>query len=113
MDFPILPAGFRFGASTAAYQIEGAVDVDGRRPSIWDTFTHEAGRIRHGETGDVAIDHYGLWESDLDHLADAGIHDYRFSFAWPRVIPTGTGQVNEAGLAFYDRLVDGLLERGI
>ncbi len=107
------PPGFRFGMSTAAYQIEGAVAEDGRGPSIWDTFSHEAGRTRDGETGDVAIDHYHRWESDLAHLADAGIHDYRFSIAWPRIVPTGTGAVNEAGLAFYDRLVDGLLERGI
>jgi len=109
----VFPPGFRFGMSTAAYQIEGAVDEDGRGPSIWDTFSHEAGRTRGGETGDVAIDHYHRWESDLAHLADAGIHDYRFSIAWPRIVPAGTGAVNEAGLAFYDRLVDGLLERGI
>ena len=108
-----LPPQFRFGMSTAAYQIEGAVAEDGRGPSIWDTFTHEAGRTRDGQTGDVAIDHYHRWESDLAHLADAGIHDYRFSIAWPRIVPAGTGAVNEAGLAFYDRLVDGLLERGI
>ena len=108
-----LPPGFRFGMSTAAYQIEGAVAEDGRGPSIWDTFAHEAGRTRDGHTGDVAIDHYHRWESDLAHLADAGIHDYRFSIAWPRIVPAGTGAVNEAGLAFYDRLVDGLLERGI
>jgi len=112
-DLPMLPPGFRFGMSTAAYQIEGAVSEDGRGPSIWDVFTHEPGRIRGGETGDVAIDHYHRWESDLDHLAGAGIHDYRFSISWSRVMPRGTGEVNEAGLAFYERLVGGLLARGI
>ena len=110
---PQLPAGFRFGMSTASYQIEGAVDEDGRGPSIWDTFTHTPGRIRNADTGDVAIDHYHRWESDLAHLAEAGIHDYRFSIAWPRIIPAGTGAVEPRGLAFYDRLVDALLERGI
>lgn len=110
---PQLPAAFRFGASTASYQIEGAVDEDGRGRSIWDTFAHTPGRTRNGETGDVAIDHYHRWEEDLAHLAEAGIHDYRFSIAWPRVVPAGTGAVNDKGLAFYDRLVDGLLERGI
>ncbi len=113
MSLPQLPAGFRFGASTASYQIEGAAQEDGRGVSIWDTFTHTPGRIRNGETGDVAIDHYHRWEADLAHLADAGMHDYRFSIAWPRIVPNGTGAVNEQGLAFYDRLVDGLLERGI
>ena len=112
-DSPILPGGFRFGMSTAAYQIEGAVGEDGRGASIWDTFSHQPGRTRDGETGDVAIDHYHRWETDLAHLADAGVHDYRFSIAWPRIVPEGTGAVNERGLAFYDRLVDGLLARGI
>ena len=112
-DLPILPAGFRFGASTASYQIEGAVDEDGRGPTIWDTFTHEPGRIRGGDTGDVAIDHYHRWEGDLDLLAELGIHDYRFSIAWSRILPQGTGAVEPRGLAFYDRLVDGLLARGI
>jgi beta-glucosidase len=112
-ELPQLPAGFRFGMSTASYQIEGAVDEDGRGRSIWDTFTHTPGRIRGGDTGDVAIDHYHRWEGDLAHLAEAGIHDYRFSIAWPRIVPDGTGAVEPRGLAFYDRLVDGLLERGI
>ena len=112
-EFPQLPSGFRFGASTASYQIEGAVAEDGRGASIWDTFVREAGRIRNGDTGDVAIDHYHRWRDDLDLLAELGIHDYRFSIAWPRIVPQGTGAVEERGLAFYDRLVDGLLERGI
>ncbi len=112
-DIPMLPSGFRFGASTASYQIEGAVHEDGRGPSIWDTFTHTPGRIRGGDTGDVAIDHYHRWEGDLDLLAELGVHDYRFSIAWPRIVPGGVGAVEERGLAFYDRLVDGLLDRGI
>ena len=112
-SLPQLPSGFRFGASTASYQIEGAVTEDGRGPSIWDTFTHTAGRIRGGDTGDVAIDHYHRWAEDLDLLQQLGVHDYRFSIAWSRIIPAGTGAVEPRGLAFYDELVDGLLERGI
>ncbi|AYF97492.1 GH1 family beta-glucosidase [Protaetiibacter intestinalis] len=112
-QLPALPPGFRFGAATASYQIEGAVTEDGRGPSIWDVFSHEPGRTREGETGDVAIDHYHRWEGDLDLLAELGIHDYRFSISWSRILPEGTGAVNEAGLAFYERLVDGLLARGI
>ena len=107
------PDGFLWGAATAAYQIEGAVDEDGRGPSIWDTFAHTPGAVLRGDTGDVACDHYHRWESDLDLLQDLGVGSYRFSVAWPRVIPTGTGPVNPAGLDFYDRLVDGLAERGI
>lgn len=107
------PPGFRFGAATASYQIEGSVDADGRGRSIWDTYAHTPGRIRNGDTGDVAADHYRRWESDLDLMAALGLRAYRFSVAWPRIQPSGRGAANEAGLAFYDRLVDGLLERGI
>ncbi len=107
------PPDFAFGAATAAYQIEGAVADDGRGPSIWDTFSHTRGRTRNGETGDVACDHYHRWRSDLDLMAELGLRAYRFSIAWPRVQPEGRGPVNQAGLDFYDRLVDGLLERGI
>ena len=107
------PEGFVWGSATASYQIEGAVHEDGRGPSIWDTFSHTPGKVRHGDTGDVAVDHYHRWESDLDLMAELGLRAYRFSIAWPRVIPAGRGEVNEAGLAFYDRLVDGLLARGI
>jgi beta-glucosidase len=108
-----LPAGFRFGVSTAAYQVEGAVHEDGRGPSIWDTFSHEPGRVSDGSTGDVACDHYHRYAEDLDLMAELGVNAYRFSIAWPRIQPTGEGPANAAGLAFYDRLVDGLLERGI
>jgi beta-glucosidase len=105
-----LPDDFTWGVATSAYQIEGAWDEDGKGESIWDRFAHE-GRI--GDTGDVACDHYHRLEEDLDLLADLGVDAYRFSIAWTRVLPDGRGPVNPPGLAFYDRLVDGLLERGI
>ncbi|HEY8662857.1 MAG TPA: GH1 family beta-glucosidase [Propionibacteriaceae bacterium] len=104
---------FIFGTATAAYQIEGAPTEDGRLPSIWDTFSHTPGRTLGGETGDVACDSYHRWESDLDLMASYGIDAYRFSIAWPRIVPNGTGTVNQAGLDFYSRFVDGLLERGV
>ncbi len=107
------PARFAFGAATASYQVEGSVRADGRGPSIWDTFSHTPGRTRDGDTGDVACDHYRRWESDLDLMAGLGLRAYRFSVAWPRIQPNGRGTPNAAGLDFYDRLVDGLLERGI
>ena len=107
------PPGFAWGAATAAYQIEGSVAADGRGPSIWDTFSHMPGRTLNGESGDVACDHYRRWEADLDLMAELGLRAYRFSVAWPRVQPTGSGPANAAGLDFYDRLVDGLLARGI
>ena len=107
------PPGFAWGAATAAYQVEGSTDVDGRRPSIWDTFSHTPGRTRNGETGDVACDHYRRWRDDVDLTAELGLGAYRFSVAWPRIQPEADGRVNEAGLDFYDRLVDSLLERGI
>jgi beta-glucosidase len=107
------PDGFLWGAATAAYQIEGAVREDGRGPSIWDTFAHTPGAVLRGDTGDVACDHYHRWPADLDLLRDLGVGAYRFSVAWSRVMPAGAGGVNAAGLDFYDRLTDGLLERGI
>ena len=109
---PGFPAGFRWGVATAAYQIEGAVHEDGRGPSIWDTFAHTEGRIKNGETADVACDHYHRWSEDVALMADLGIDTYRFSISWPRIQPVGDGPVNIAGLDFYDRLVDALLERG-
>jgi beta-glucosidase len=107
------PDGFAWGTSTAAYQIEGAAHDDGRGPSIWDTYSHTPGRVARGETGDVACDHYHRFEADLDLMASLGLTAYRFSVAWPRVMPTGAGPVNQAGLDFYRRLVDGLVERDI
>ena len=107
------PPGFAFGAATAAYQIEGSVTADGRGPSIWDSFSHTPGRTRDGDTGDVACDHYRRWESDVALMADLGLRAYRFSVAWPRVQPAGSGPANHAGLDFYDRLVDRLLAHEI
>jgi beta-glucosidase len=107
------PPSFRWGAATAAYQIEGAALEDGRSPCIWDTFAALPGKTVRQESGAVACDHYHRWETDLDLLADLGVDAYRFSTSWSRVLPGGTGAVNPKGLAFYDRLVDGLLARGI
>ncbi|TYL55539.1 beta-glucosidase [Nocardioides sp. BGMRC 2183] len=107
-----LPAGFRFGTSTAAYQIEGAVDEDGRGPSIWDTFTARKGTIADGSSGAVACDHYHRVTEDVELMRRLGTGGYRFSISWPRIQPTGSGPVNAAGLDFYDRLVDRLLEAG-
>lgn len=107
------PEGFIWGAASSAYQVEGAVNEDGRGVSIWDTFTHTPGKIRHGHNGDVAADHYHRWEEDLDLMAGLGLKAYRFSIAWPRILPQGVGAVNTRGLDFYDRLVDGILARGM
>ena len=107
------PATFTFGAATAAYQIEGAVAEDGRKPSIWDAFSHTPGRTADGDTGDVACDHYHRVGADLDIARDLGLDAYRFSVAWPRVVPDGAGATNMRGLDFYDRLVDACLERGL
>ncbi|MER6947146.1 GH1 family beta-glucosidase [Nonomuraea sp. NPDC000554] len=104
---------FLWGTATAAYQIEGAVTEDGRGVSIWDTFSHEPGRTRDGHTGDVACDHYHRWPEDIALMSGLGVNAYRFSIAWPRVQPTGTGEANPKGLDFYERLVDGLLDAGI
>jgi beta-glucosidase len=110
---PDFPARFHWGVATAAYQIEGAVAEDGRGPSIWDTFCKEPGRIRDGHSGDVATDHYHRWPEDIALMADLGLTAYRFSIAWPRIQPTGSGRVNQPGLDFYDRLIDALLAAGI
>lgn len=107
------PAGFYWGTATAAYQIEGAPRADGKGESIWDVFTRIPGKIARGETGDIAADHYRLWESDLDLMRQLNLNAYRFSISWPRIFPNGYGRFNESGLDFYSRLVDGLLARGI
>ena len=107
------PDGFVWGTATAAFQVEGAVAEDGRGPSIWDTFTHTAGRIVDGTDADVACDHYHRYRDDVALMADLGVSSYRFSLAWPRIVPAGSGATNQAGLDFYRRLVDALLERGI
>ncbi|HEX6878533.1 MAG TPA: GH1 family beta-glucosidase [Nocardioidaceae bacterium] len=112
-EYPRLPEGFVFGTSTASYQIEGAVDEDGRGRSVWDTFCSEPDRILDGSSGAVACDHYHRHAEDVALMKGLGVDSYRFSIAWPRVQPDGSGAANEKGLAFYDRLVDELLAAGI
>ncbi|XTZ14907.1 GH1 family beta-glucosidase [Micromonospora echinospora] len=107
------PPDFGWGAATSAYQIEGAAKDDGRGESIWDTFSRVPGRTHGGDTGDVAADHYHRYPADLDLMRDLGLRSYRFSIAWPRVQPDGSGTPNQRGLDFYRRLLDGLHERGI
>jgi hypothetical protein len=107
------PAGFAWGTATASYQIEGAVEEDGRSPSIWDTFSHTPGKVQDGDTGDVADDHYRRYEEDIELMAGLGVGWYRFSLAWPRLQPDGRGALNEAGVDFYSRLVDALLAKDI
>ena len=113
VDHVRFPDGFKWGAATAAYQIEGAVSEDGRRPSIWDTFARTPGNVFQGHTGDVACDHYHRYSDDVGLMAKLGLGTYRFSVAWPRIKPDGTGPVNPRGLDFYDKLVDELLGAGI
>ncbi len=113
MDLSALPRDFVWGVATSAYQIEGAVDEDGRAPSIWDTFAHTPGRVDGDDTGDIACDHYHRWPEDIALMRELGVDSYRFSIAWPRIAPDGSGAVNAAGLDFYDRLVDALLDAGI
>ncbi|HEY2522860.1 MAG TPA: GH1 family beta-glucosidase [Streptosporangiaceae bacterium] len=112
-DLSVLPDGFTWGVATSAYQIEGAVAEDGRSPSIWDTFAHTPGKVAGGDTGDAACDSYHRWPEDLGLMKELGVGAYRFSIAWPRVMPGGGGPVNLAGLDYYDRLVDALLAAGV
>ncbi len=107
------PKDFVWGCATASYQIEGAPQADGKGESIWDRFSHTPGKIRNGDTGDVACDHYHRWEEDVALMRELGLKGYRFSLAWPRIVPSGWGEVNRRGLDFYSRLVDALLEAGI
>ena len=107
------PDGFIWGAATSAYQIEGAWNEDGKGESIWDRFSHTPGTIEDGSTGDVACDHYHRWREDIALMKELGLEAYRFSVSWPRILPAGRGKVNQAGIDFYSRLVDGLLEAGI
>jgi beta-glucosidase len=109
----IFPADFLWGAATASYQIEGAVNEDGRSASIWDTFSHTPGRTVNGDTGDVACDHYHRFGEDVALMAKLGLKAYRFSTAWPRIQPAGRGAAHQRGLDFYSRLVDELLTQGI
>lgn len=107
------PDDFLWGSATAAYQIEGAAAEGGRGPSIWDTYSHTPGRTLNGDTGDVAVDHYHRWRSDVALMAELGLDAYRFSISWPRVQPDGTGAFNPEGIAFYSGLLDALIEAGI
>src|SRR5690606_33314926 len=107
------PESFVWGAATAAYQIEGAVDEDGRGPSIWDTFSATPGKVLDGHTGAVAADHYHRTAQDIAIMRELGLDAYRFSLAWPRIQPLGSGAFNPKGLDFYDRLIDDLLEAGV
>jgi beta-glucosidase len=113
VDRSEFPPGFVWGAATAAYQVEGATTEDGRGESIWDRFSRLPGRVQGGDTGDRACDHYHRYREDVAIMAELGLQAYRFSIAWPRVLPTGRRPVNEPGLDFYDRLVDELLSHGI
>src|SRR6266851_5320364 len=107
------PDDFIWGAATASYQIEGAAHEDGRGESIWDRFCRTPGKVRNGDTGDLACDHYHRYEGDVALMRELGLRGYRFSIAWPRILPRGRGPVNPKGLDFYDRLVDALLENDI
>lgn len=113
MSFYQFPEGFLWGAATSAYQIEGAWDEDGKGESIWDHFAHRPDRIRNGDTGNVACDHYHRMPQDVALIKSLGLKSYRFSISWPRILPHGRGRVNEKGLDFYDRLVDELLAAGV
>lgn len=107
------PAQFVWGTATSSYQVEGAANEDGRGPSIWDVFSRTPGKVKNGDTGDIACDHYHRYAQDIALMRDLGVNGYRFSVAWPRVLPQGVGQINEAGLDYYKRLVDALREAGI
>ena len=111
--FRALGRGFTWGTATSAYQIEGATQEDGRGDSIWDVFSRQEGKVLNGDSGRQACDHYNRWEEDLGLIQGLGVDAYRFSIAWPRVQPLGLGALNQKGLAFYDRLVDGMLARGL
>jgi len=113
VDPAAFPPDFRWGAATASYQIEGAAHEDGRGESVWDRFSATPGKVRNGDTGEVACDFYHRFAGDVGLMADLGLDAFRFSIAWPRVLPEGRGRVNQAGLDFYDRLVDELLAHEI
>jgi beta-glucosidase len=110
---PRFPDGFYWGVATASYQIEGAWNEDGKGPSIWDTFAHTPGKIKNGDTGDVAIDHYHRYKEDVRVIKDMGVNAYRFSISWPRIFPQGKGSPNLKGIDFYSHLVDELRAAGI
>lgn len=113
VDELTFPDSFTFGSATSSFQIEGAADVEGKSPSIWDTFCAQDGRVSDGSNGDVACDHYNLYKQDVALMADLNLDAYRFSIAWARIVPDASGVINEAGLDFYERLVDELIAKGI
>ena len=105
---------FNWGVATSSYQIEGAHNTDGRGPSVWDVFSHTKGRVKNGDTGDIACDHYNKFSDDIILMRELGVDSYRFSVSWPRIFPIGTeDKINQSGMDFYDRLVDTLLENNI
>lgn len=112
-ESPLMAKEFLFGTATAAFQIEGGADEDGRRPSIWDTFCNSHGKIKDGSNGETACNHYFLWKQDIDLVADLNFDAYRFSISWPRIIKDDRGTVNQKGLDFYRRIVDALRDRGM
>jgi beta-glucosidase len=112
-DDDSFPADFVWGASTASYQIEGAVEEDGRGKSIWDVFSHTPGNVKDADTGDIACDHYHRWREDIDLLSRGNFSAYRFSTAWPRILPSGSGAIEQRGLDFYERLIDTLIANGL
>ncbi len=112
-EIKIFPSTFAWGTATAAYQIEGATREDGRGQSIWDAFSQTPGKVLNGDTGELACDHYHRWKDDIHMMKDLGFKAYRFSIAWPRVLPQGRGSVNQAGLDFYSQVIDELLTAGI
>src|SRR5512145_196585 len=107
------PENFVWGAAAASYQIEGAAYEDGKGLSVWDTFCHQPGAIWNNHNGDMACDHYHRWREDVDVMKSIGLRAYRLSLSWARIFPQGIGQINEKGIAFYDALIDALLEAGI
>src|SRR5882724_6286560 len=109
----MIPEGFLWGVSTSAFQIEGATREGGRGVSVWDTFCATPGKIHSGENADIACDHYNRFPEDVALMSELGVGAYRFSVAWPRIQPTGSGAVNMDGLDFYDTLVDALCDAGI
>ena len=107
------PKDFLWGAATASYQIEGAWNKHGKGESVWDRFSHTPGKVLNNDNGDVADDHYRLWKKDIGLMKKLGLQAYRFSISWPRILPKGRGKVNQKGIDFYSRLVDGLLKADI
>ncbi len=113
LDLTAFPEEFLWGAATAAYQVEGAVSEDGRGRSIWDTFSHTAGRTFHGDTGDIACDHYHRWREDIELLKGLGLNAYRMSFSWARLQPNGRGPLNPAAVAHYRAVLEKLRSVGV